>query len=832
LLTFLNRLRFVAQISAGLIWPSRYESYAGQHAAYWKIKENWGRARVKFLNAGLRRDSSIRQFSGTRRVLVDLATASLARAWLVIPGVALAIILDWLTQRGRPLLLHLHVALPGISHDATVSVLSTASQITVVTLGLYFAAFSIVVSSGLYSQVPEEVRSLLLRERVSTTFMGSLAVTAVFCLAMLALQAAGYDPRYGTLALVAIGAAFCVFSFARFAPTLFRLFDPKYLLVPVREELVRHVQGVLFSDPLSLDASMQDYHRRAALVPLTALETISHLSEKLVSTTWEVVDDVLKLLQWYAFQKSRIHIESEWWPRIPAHENWFTTDYTKLSVYLNAETRMRPREQRDRLWLERIFARLLANSTRTIGGSDTQSTFALLMNGLARASWVMGNALCVDECLFVQRVVFEALVDLARDPVSDLDGRRAFVPVGAADGFGVICANLILGLQARIDNLKPSDLDRAFDAALHDRLVDVVLPEEMYTIIDEAKRAWNLERNVYGHTITPPSFFAKSAGQVMNKAVIDRIKRATGTVRGLLIPLGKNIEDAALRTLVLQGALDVSVRARRLIDESLTALRDDAVASEALEALHQRADASYAEALEQFCRAALALSPKHAESSPDFLGQAYYVVAQEVFDAICRGDVAALARWSPAYFLLLSHTIKRVGSASSRSTYALAEVTTDAVLLAGYAIAASGALQIDVWTAFRDAFDQFLSNHNERMLEAIAALFATHGGPGSRSSLVRHSWGVAFGDMLRARGLMADGFLYSMRGFSEAPSHRDPLISLALDEDMDRDVLFAIFAIRFVRRRHPSAFDAYVPVIGEFLRRYNRELCTRREERE
>lgn len=804
----MRRLREGFNVAAGFLFPRRYAGIAGQYESYWRLKDRLARQRLKLTALSISNEDKIRGASAAVSVLRHLVLGTLGRAWLAVPFIALAIGLDNAVHVAHAALISYGLHLPGIAAPFANAHIVAVCQILVVVLGLYFAPFSIVASSSLYAQIPEEVREILLRERAVGTFMTSLAIGASYGIAFLALQAIGYTPGYGATLVTAFVGIYCVVAFARYAPALFRLFDPKYLLDPIREDLNRHVEGVTFAGKRHRDSSIQDYHYRSAQRDLSALQHISQLPHSVPMTDAATATFCLDVMAWYASRKDDIPSDSLWWPRRPIHVDWLTTDYQHLMTRVRTLTRMDPDPKPDRFWVERTIARITADCTRRIGQAEAESAFADILNRLSSRARSTAYACCVQECLIVVRTVFDALVDLSQTEWNPLDERQEIVRVGAADAIGVTCANIVLGLHSRLEDLDFDSVRNALDNLRAGKIQHSLwLPQEVRQILERAQNSWGTERAIYGQTVTSAAFVARECEQALSSAFLQRVRRAIAPPRYLLIPLSERIEDPSLRAIVLQGALDVAVRARRLLDK----FAERFGMSETIESLVTRSEKDFDDALERLAETALKITGTHDSSLPDFLGQAYHFAAQRAFQSIVRNDRTGVERWFPRLLQLALRGISRVeATVKHQSLTWTNQIIEDLIDLSGYAIVASGVFGEDLWTSMRSSWDEIINEKGQALLKAFGRIVDTKRQLllGSPRSLLRHEWWLRFRTELQQHGILpAD--LYGPYVDLVLP-HRNPVVAaFTHGGDIEQDELFSIFGLLYVRRRYPEAFEPF-----------------------
>ncbi len=126
------------------------------------------------------------------------------------------------------------------SGEFVISYVCTIAQISGIFLGLYYAAVGVVASTA-YSQLPHQLRLLLIRERIGNLYILLTTVLATVALIILSLRSIGYEAGRLSLVVVSLLSIFSVASFVRFGQHVFNLFD----LITVLEEPYQNILGAI-----------------------------------------------------------------------------------------------------------------------------------------------------------------------------------------------------------------------------------------------------------------------------------------------------------------------------------------------------------------------------------------------------------------------------------------------------------------------------------------------------------------------------------------------------------------------------------------------------------
>jgi hypothetical protein len=545
-----------------------------------------------------------------------------------------------------------------------------------------------------------------------------------------------------------------------------------------------------------------------------------------VQTDAKIAEFALDILAWYASQKDDIPMDSKWWPKRPENVDWLTADYLQLDAALNARVRMPPFPENDRLWVERILARVVREATQRLGDAGADEALAATVESLASRTSHAAYACCVDEALLVARAAFDALLPYCDNAPDALDDRQVTVQLAAADALGVCCANIILGLYRRLRETSSEAIGQAV-RELRDgrRSPNLWLPFEVRALLDRADDTWHTERKVYGHTITPPEFFAGECEASFSKAFLRNASRAVTTARVLLLPVAKNRTSVLGKGLILQGAIDVSTRGIRLVELLQESLSSDEVKT-AAPRLVKTLRADFDEALDQFSHNALQPDQPKGTEYPDFLGQAYHFCAERLFEAILQADLPAIARFSQRVFDLSFAGIARLAGAASHvhTTLWVRQIVEDIFDLSGYAILTSRISRKNLWGPLRVKWGDYVDKRGNDAFEMACRFYAQSLTPAAISprSLLRHSWGLKFQEYLAAQGLFStDLYGNSIIAATDRNQRPDPLLlALMSYRSIETEKVAMAFIHTYIRRVYPS----YVTIFGDDIADYARQV--------
>jgi hypothetical protein len=153
------------------------------------------------------------------------------------------------------------------------SVAGSIAQATAAVLALFFAAISVVASTG-YAKITAEIRSLIAQDPLNRRYLRLLAHVTATALGAAAMQTAGYVPSAALLWYLLVLAGMCMAAFLPLGIRTFKLFDPDSLSIYPTRTFSRALNAVGRSGHRWLDPSFQNHANRIAS---TQLDLLDHL---------------------------------------------------------------------------------------------------------------------------------------------------------------------------------------------------------------------------------------------------------------------------------------------------------------------------------------------------------------------------------------------------------------------------------------------------------------------------------------------------------------------------------------------------------------------------
>ncbi|MDO6487911.1 hypothetical protein Q4503_09385 [Colwellia sp. 6_MG-2023] len=245
--------------------------------------------------------------------------------------------------------------------------LATITSICGIFIGLYYAAITS-ISGAIYARVPQNIRNLLLREKMGNAYMRFLAMFTFLGIILLALYIMGGKPNPFTPSIIAIFSGLAVYSFIYIGMKAFTLFDPTSLATDVvlqlKKSLINAVAGATYWD----SPEFQNHERIKAENYIDTLEVLADIAEKERHLSGQVLvefcEKLIWFLQWNELEKSKIPSDSHWFESKLKHPNWYQTSDSETSMMNLAGASLSAKVIKDHDWIENRLLDIILNSLK------------------------------------------------------------------------------------------------------------------------------------------------------------------------------------------------------------------------------------------------------------------------------------------------------------------------------------------------------------------------------------------------------------------------------------------------------------------------------------
>jgi hypothetical protein len=789
---------------------------------FWRLRNQWDRLNFRFgkraysLRGGARiaAESTSIFFIIISTVFWQVLGAALLVAVLEFCDRKLrgpSTFLDWIARhsaKAQVLVIWLQQTLPDASLSA--GTLSTLAQISVLFLGLYFTAISVVAGTN-YSRVSAEILDALVREKVGNLYIRIVALFGGVSLMLLGASNLGFRPGILNLIVVSLLGIASVFSFVQLGQRAFYFFDPTKLVKFVARDILQAMRSSTWAGFRWRDPPFQDHYRKQADSEVRIYEDVillsdneSHLQGRPLLA---LILQFLVLLEVYAEEKKRIPSDSSWFERTYRHRTWLTTEETKVNIAIETGTALEPEYVPDHSWFEKRIAGLIS---RTLKGLRDRNDFARVITVCTRLEdtlGIFGKELVIDESLLLFQhlkiLAHEVAINTKLETGTSPDQVQTLAPaLGLADVCGMGFISILLGFANRIESISPESFSACIDNVDFRRpktMYQTGLPRKVVEELEYLYRGINFEVRVEGRQISPAWYCRQIAAWGMARFFVETCDtllaelETTYAVEAEDLSTKKQYPFAAQ---VVQRGLEACHKFHLRIEKFrawfklFSELRrvpdipwpefDAKKAHERIESVRDRLLIVLANSVSGI--AALPVS----SDIPDYLGQAYVMLADECYKSLTSGDEPLFAKLFPPFFAI-SIAVQdrlRVQLKDKDTKTVLVYVTEpveDLLAISGYALVYSELDNKNFWRVVKNYWENYFA----KLADSAAVIKFLVGTISYRRTLFailprdlrRGAWAQDLMHRLRERGLADDLLGSRVLGMREQePDHPSALI--------------------------------------------------------
>jgi hypothetical protein len=707
------------------------------------------------------------------------------------------------------------------------TLLAMVAQVTGVFLGLYFTAVSAVASAA-YARVPNTVRALVIHEKVGNVYIRLVAFEAALAVLLLAAYTRGWFLGYLNLALVSFGAVFSIFAFVVLGFRAFYFFDPTQLAWYLERALQTAIISATKLRRGWTKHPLQMAYQRQAASALSGYRDLVIVATQAMPAETEALlqlaGGLCRSLGFYSIHKNQIPSDSFWFAREYRHPDWFSTDYTSISVALQTGTSLQPKERPDLRWFEKRIAGMLDRIIRAL----VKSTDSEALTRLAVLASETLNRVIPEDALFVfDRIAFTFSQGYL-DPQGTVSGRshlqtlnlataQSYIPAGILLGFAPFCGdeNQVLFRQAvgKIDWRKQNSIYRNFPRPVTKELEQLASELRAETQIEGTSYApeWfvteHVDRSLAEYLASCATHFAKLLDSFFIKAAQASSAEGGNLARGPIVQAGlEYCEKLGVHLGSAKSWFDklTSSPSREEIPWPATdwqAIEDQiATARETL--------------LTMLAEAARALQDLPIEDYPDYFGQLYSFLAQECYQALAQSNEARFVKLFTRFFEIAFWSSQRireqVGLSAETKLLLLTDPLNDLIDLSGFAFIYS---ELDGKPKFARTTAALWDQHftgipdpqRTQQLQALASwkrpIFRT-----TPRDMVRMGWKQHLDRVLREKGLLDDMW---DRPRVQSRNHSSPLIRAICQSPFVLDNAGDVFVVEYLLMR--TELQAFTP---------------------
>lgn len=809
-------------------------------AGYWILRQ-----RVRRLQGGRRR-LHIRLKTGKER-LRDAAEAF--RALLrqagssFLAAVLLATAILYLEGTDLWLRLERAVGFPNVSRGAAARLYGTLASLAGLFVSLYFTAVGF-LTNALYAGASRELRATVLREQISTFYIRLVLGLGALSLFFLAAEAIGHTTRALAVLVTSVTGIFALFGAGSLLGGTLRFFNPANFAADARRALSKLFGYLTPESTWMAEPSVQGAVRERAREALGLFDEARRLceSEELPSSSLEVGQHTVALLNAYWNVKPVIGAESAWWQPSPEPEDWFLASKPAIDAALQRGTSLKLETAPDRLWVERALSPAVARTLGELAGREKWSYASQLLGATGTAIETASEHFFVAEGAHILSNAEKALLECATQaPDEDVRDRGAqFSDVW--DALGAAHVQLMIGARRSLRRIAPdalrdtlADIDWGDDAAVSASPFMPDAKERLETL----GATLRFERAIEGSVMSPAWYRAEFLLPDLLGGLHRRVEQLEQRKEQLLEDAHASLSEGekhfsaahlARRGLEIQRQWSLFVEAAKEMDEQLRSVaRADEFELPTFDwkSVCKSAQRCEQRAIDRLLELVPTLLLRLEDSrSRDLIGHIYTVATDRCAATIVSGEAERFSDLFHQTFNLGAFLWARVPLKDTRHTeWNQARIgvqpALDLMALSGLALARDEVDGPGFWQPVRETWNYFMEVSGVPPRERIEQLLligknaATTFGVPPRST-IRTGWRRSMSQNLRERGF--DVGYHSSK--PSRPASR-PLLAAILSgghQGIERPI--DIFLGAYVAARSESAGLELPSSVRSFLRRW------------
>jgi hypothetical protein len=630
----------------------------------------------------------------------------------------------------------LHLKVP--ADEDYLTLLSAIGGIAGVFIGLYYAALA-TVGATIYSQVPNNIRDLLVGDRQGIAYMKFLSFLTFLCLVLIGIRLLGHDRSLLAIVLTTLMAGFGVLSFVQLGRRAFYLFDPTTLSNQIYQELIDAISMVSAGGHRWHDPSFQHHAHIRTASALSNIETLAdlivsqpHLNEQ---SFVAFSKDILRLLRYYEQEKRKIPSDSRWYARKYTHRDWYRTEDSQISIAYHTGTAITPDLGTDFEWFESRLYPILLKCIQTNTKSKHYSSVQELMQYVSAYVEKLGREGRLKQAFEFLDQLGTPIVDTLCEQSSKADRTPAmFLPILAlAEQIATLPIAAILGLVKGDSSL---ERERIISFASRRWWVKPAsryehdLPAYILPRLEWLAERIHFEHAALTEVVSPPWYQAELILQISaecHSANLDAIQSADSTLFEKWLGVSLKYKDVLLSAAITCREWEYLTK----LDANLASLLDswDSTSRERhlkglswpevdKDAIRNRVHADMEEVVRRMALQSSVLSILERPSEyPDYAGQFLHTVGERILDALLENSQEFVAATFSAYLDGMVQRFQNLRPKNPAADYwtqmefrTAGAALLDVMDISGYAwLLAEVHGNPRLWTMITDAWEKYLA---------------------------------------------------------------------------------------------------------------------------
>lgn len=597
----------------------------------------------------------------------------------VLIGAVLA--LEWLlARRIAPWLVPVDPSGPPLAEFPALAI-----QVLATFLGFYLAAVSIVLGQS-YRDVSAAVRRLILRNRETQLYLGSIGLSIGVGLVLVVVRGVDLLPYgYATVGFYVILVLYSAWSVFKLTVRAFDLSSPVVLAVEPLQTVYRSIRRLDAPGLLGGEATRQAAAQRAHEA-LEILAELIRLTKERGSTDRDrlaiLVEGLLHEVRFYAGRKHKLGPTGGWFLPEATYPRWIETGHPETSLALKTSTPIQGRLEPARDWFEKRSAELVVQAVEACVATDDTDAALRVTRAAALTARALARHYRVEDAL--------AFYEVIRDHCREIESKNETSQAIASEP-PLILTDMLVGWSEAIaawpakvvETVTETDWDRRTTGA-----VKVRGPARVWTAAQQMLKEIHAEHDVEGRRVTPDWHLESALASECILALRELADQVPGQFDNYVRHLQRTPSPPEARLAIGLELLQALAKADGFADtaaHSIDGLRQlcRGYAPDDVPEVHElasRIDRCRSSILELMGQALVESRPEDNRSKPDYFGHAWFTLVHHVQEAIASGDTELVQRVFGNVFHATFKMYGHVMTTYTEPTYRLTPAHVDSVI--------------------------------------------------------------------------------------------------------------------------------------------------------
>lgn len=391
------------------------------------------------------------------------------------------------------------------------SLLSSIAEISGVFLGLYFTAITLVI--GTYSRFPDNIRDVVLKERVSNFYINIISFVTSYSLLLLLFNIYNINVGIYNIILLILLCIITIFSFIKLGLRFFDYFEPTNLITIIERDIYKYIYSVIPNHFEWNHASFQNHYQKLTIQNIEAYNNIINTQFKNKYNSPRIVqflsNSIFTLLTRYNIIKYKIPSNSQWFQKKYQHKNWFTAGYPDIDLSLKTRISLAPIEIPDNCWLEKQYIKIIDNVLiNSLKKNDLMSAYIICEKGVYPTNTII-KYYGIEETFLIYNEIKNTIISyfilkVDFNEMANKNENKELI-LGLSDSIGFYLIEIWLGFIDSLEGISNKQIEKISKQMItnifsSDSIYKINMPRnaiiEMENIINKLQFEYKIEKKI------------------------------------------------------------------------------------------------------------------------------------------------------------------------------------------------------------------------------------------------------------------------------------------------------------------------------------------------